>query len=177
MGKLYRAYVKSFSSAPLEETLFFECVSPLLDSPEVKGLEVFEQHFQINRLQHIVSVSYISFLVCRRLGLDWRTAATGGILHDLFYYDWRENERSHRPHGYLHPGFALRNARELCGPLDKKLENIIIRHMWPLTPIPPWYAESWIVSLADKYCAARELMISLSGSYRERFGKLLETIE
>lgn len=91
------------------------------------------------------------------------------MLHDLFYYDWRENDRSHRPHGYLHPGFALRNARELCGPLDKKTEDIIMRHMWPLTPLPPRYKESLIVSLADKYCATKELLISLSKSYRADF--------
>jgi uncharacterized protein len=41
--------------------------------------------------------------------------------------------------------------------------------MWPLTPLPPRYKESLIVSLADKYCATKELLISLSKSYRADF--------
>ena len=35
-------------------------------------------------------------------------------------------------------------------------ENIIHRHMFPLTPMPPTTREAWIVCLADKYCAAAE---------------------
>jgi len=154
-----------------------ESIADLYYTPEVQGLEKFEQHLDINRLQHITSVSYLSFRMCRKLGLDWQTAARGGILHDLFYYDWRENDWSHRPHGYLHPGFALKNARELCGPLDKKTENIIMRHMWPLTLTPPRYKEAFIVSMADKYCATRELQISLSKNFRVRFYKSIESGE
>ena len=174
LGKLYYAYLLSYHPEKLEGTAFMACISALYNAPEVKSLQDFEQHLQINRLQHITSVSYLSFRMCRRLGLDWATAARGGILHDLFYYDWRENDWSHRPHGYLHPRFALKNARALCGELDKKTENIIIRHMWPLTPLPPRYKEAIIVSLADKYCATKELQISLSRKYRKRFYTQIE---
>jgi uncharacterized protein len=153
------------------------CIADLFNTPEIQGLKEFEQHLEINRLQHITSVSYLSYRICRKLSFDWRTAARGGILHDLFYYDWRENDWSHRPHGYLHPGFALRNARELCGTLDKKTENIILRHMWPLTPLPPRYKEAFVVSLSDKYCATIELVISLSKNYRKRFYKSVGLIK
>lgn len=171
MGKLYRAYLLSFRPEIMDDEQFAACISDIFNTPQVQGLSKFEQHLEINRLQHITSVSYLSYRICRKLRLDWQTAARGGLLHDLFYYDWRENDWSHRPHGYLHPGFALKNARELCGELDKKTENIIIRHMWPLTPIPPRYKEAAIVSLVDKYCATKELNISLSKKYRERFYK------
>ncbi len=171
MGKLYNAYLLSYRPEIMEDKQFMACITDILNTPEVQSLKKFEQHLEINRLQHITSVSYLSFRICRKLSLDWQTAAKGGILHDLFYYDWRENDWSHRPHGYLHPGFALKNARELCGVLDKKTENIIIRHMWPLTPIPPRYKEALIVSLVDKYCATKELNISLSKKYRARFYK------
>ena len=169
MGKLHQAYLLSFHPEALNATAFMDCIADLLGTPEVQSLKDFEQHLEIHRLQHIFSVSYISFRMCRKLRWDFTTAARAAVLHDLFYYDWRENDRSHRPHGYLHPGFALRNARELCGPLDKKTEDIIMRHMWPLTPLPPRYKESLIVSLADKYCATKELLISLSKSYRADF--------
>ena len=40
--------------------------------------------------------------------------------------------------------------------LTPREENIIHRHMFPLTPMPPTTREAWIVCLADKYCAAAE---------------------
>lgn len=173
-GKLYNAYLNSYRLDVSDLGVFYDCVADLYNTDEVRGLEKYEQHLDIDRLQHIISVAYLSFRICRRMGLDYRTAARGGILHDLFYYDWRENDWSHRPHGYRHPGFALSNARELCGPLDKRTENIIIRHMWPLTPTPPVYAEAYVVTFADKYCAGRELLFSLSKNYREKFREALK---
>jgi uncharacterized protein len=175
LGKLFNAYILSYHPEDPALAQFMDCIAGLYNSQEVQGLKEFEQHLEINRLQHITSVSYLSFRMCKKLGLDWQIAAQGGILHDLFYYDWRENDWSHRPHGYLHPAFALKNARALCGELDKKTENIIMRHMWPLTLVPPRCKEAFVVSLADKYCATIELRISLSKKYRARFFKLVES--
>lgn len=71
-----------------------------------------------------------------------------------------KNDWSHRPHGYRHPKFAAANAKLLCGGLDRKSEMMIIRHMWPLTPLPPTSPEGMVLSLADKYCASREMKIA-----------------
>ena len=43
---------------------------------------------------------------------------------------------------------------------DRKSEMMIIRHMWPLTPLPPTSPEGMVLSLADKYCASREMKIA-----------------
>ena len=32
----------------------------------------------------------------------------------------------------------------------------MMRHMFPLVPVPPTCREAWIVCLADKWCALRE---------------------
>lgn len=163
MSWLYDAYVTSYKLNKGDECDFFGCIDDLYHTPEVQGLAMYEQHLDIDRLQHITSVSYMSFLICKKLKLDYKCAARGGILHDLFYYDWRVKDKSHRLHGYYHPGFALKNAKKLCGEkLSKKEQDIIKKHMWPLTIAPPRYAESFIVSLSDKYCATQELLISLS---------------
>lgn len=98
MNKLHQAYISSFLGREHMSPAFFEAIEDLYNRPEVQGLSIYEQHLDIDRLQHITSVAYISFLTCRRLGLDYRTAARGAILHDLFYYDWREKDSSHRPH-------------------------------------------------------------------------------
>lgn len=175
--QLQDAYLQSFALAEQHHAQFYACVGDLLATPQVQGLAAFEQHFTIHRLQHIMSVSYLSFRICKKLGLDYRTAARGGILHDLFYYDWREKDKSHKWHGYVHPGFALKNARELLGELDPLLENIILRHMWPLTLTPPKYKEAMIVSLADKYCAWQEIVLSYNKKQQSAFYQNVQALK
>ncbi len=174
MSKLYKAYINSYKLNKGDAHEFFECIEDLYYTDEIQGLAIYEQHLDIDRLQHITSVSYLSFLICKKLKLDYKIAARGGILHDLFYYDWRVKDKSHRLHGYYHPGVALKNAKKLCGEnLTAKEQDIIKRHMWPLTITPPRYAESFIVSLCDKYCATQELLICLLKAKREKFYKSL----
>lgn len=66
-----------------------------------------------------------------------------------------KTHNGHHWHGFTHPGTALHNASE-----DWKLtpveREIIKKHMFPLTPIPPTCREAWLVCLADKICAAKE---------------------
>lgn len=158
---------------PETEEEFFACVSDIYFSEEVQGLAIYEQHLDINRLQHITSVAFISYLICKKMGWDFRSAARGAVLHDLFYYDWHEKDGGHRLHGYRHPGFALKNAKVLCGDKLTPLESEIIkRHMWPLTPTPPMKKEAMVVSLSDKYCATKELFVSLLPKSAERFRAL-----
>lgn len=155
-----------------------QCITDLIETQEVQSLEEFEQHFDINRLDHIRSVSYLSFLVCRKLGWDAYSAARGGILHDLFYYDWREKDESHRWHGYRHPRFALENAKKLCpDTLTPLEEEIILRHMWPLTPMPPKRRESFIVSMMDKYCAMHEIIVSFVPKKADKHKKAIQALK
>lgn len=156
--KLGEVYERSLHLSPEADTEYFDIVGDLLAREEVSGLAKYVQHDTINRLQHITSVSYMSYRWCKQKNYNYKTAARAGILHDLFYYDWHDKSWSHRPHGYRHPGFAAENAKKLLGSTDKLTDNIIRRHMWPLTVIPPRYKEGFVVSLSDKYCAARELI-------------------
>ena len=50
---------------------------------------------------------------------------------------------------------AKRNA-EMDYTLSPRVKNIIARHMFPLTPVPPTCTEAWIVCIADKICAIEE---------------------
>jgi uncharacterized protein len=118
-------------------------------------------------------VAFLSFLISRKLKLNYKETARAATMHDLFYYDWREDDLSHKLHGLRHPSFALKNAYYLCGTLTKKEKDIIKRHMWPLTVIPPLYLESYIVSAMDKYCATIEMAYSLSENYRKKLDEIL----
>ena len=137
--------------------LFYECVSDLFENDMVSGLDNFSQHKGTSRLQHSINVAYYSFLICRKLRLDYRSAARGGIMHDLFLYDWREETKSARVHIEAHPKAALENAKKITK-LNKKEADAILNHMWPMTPVPPRFMESHIVSLADKFCACAEVI-------------------
>lgn len=169
MGKVFSAYKASLFIDKHVNPEFYEYIEDLLLTDEVKSLSDFEQHYEINRLQHALSVAYLSFLASKRFGLDCRAVSRAGLLHDLFYYDWHaKDDGSHRLHGYRHPGFALVNAKKLAE-ISKLEENIILRHMWPLTPTPPRYKESFVVSMFDKYCATVEIIYSISEKYNLKF--------
>ena len=98
----------------------------------------------------------MSFRLCRFFHLDWSAAARGGLLHDLFLYDWRKKGSHSGLHGFSHPKAALQNAGRLFDLSDKE-KDIIVKHMWPLTLRQvPGCKESMVVSTADKLCAAAE---------------------
>ena len=76
-------------------------------------------------------------------------------LQDYFLYEWHIKRKGHHFHGFTHPATALRNAEKEynLGDIER---NIISRHMFPLTIVPPMCREAWLVCLADKYCAVKE---------------------
>ena len=169
MSKLYKAYISSYRMDTEDWNSYLKYAGDLYNTPQLQGLAEFEQHFKINRLQHIRSVAYLSFLISRKLKLDYTSTARAATMHDLFYYDWREDDLSHKLHGYRHPRTALKNAFYLCGSLNKKEVDIIKNHMWPLTIVPPRYLESYVVLAMDKYCATIEMIYSASPKYRKKF--------
>lgn len=134
---------------------FKDCVEDLLELDEVKKLDEFSQHCNTSRLQHSINVSYYSYLISKVLHFDYRSAARAGLLHDLFWYDWR-TEKQEEMHAFYHPKEALKNAKKVTA-LNKKEEDAIKKHMWPLCAGVPRYKESYIVTLADKYCATIEI--------------------
>lgn len=138
--------------------LFQSCISDLIDTPSVQAMRDVTQHVDINCLDHCIFVAYVSFLICRRMGWDFQAAARGGLLHDLFLYDWHEKGSHDGWHGFTHPQAALRNAQKLCD-LTEVEQDIIAKHMWPLTLRKmPRYWESFVVSSADKICALAEML-------------------
>ena len=135
---------------------YVDCITDLIENEKVLEMNDFIQHGGTSCLKHCFNVSYSSYYLCKKAGLDYRSAARGGLLHDFFLYDWRVDKDSYTGfHGFAHPKIALKNATELFD-LNEKEKNIILRHMWPLTITPSKYPETYIVTLADKYCAVME---------------------
>ena len=94
------------------EREYWDCVSELLADGAVQAMRLLPQHRAgVSCFDHSMLVSRISWRICRALGLDERAAARGGLLHDLYLYNWRE--KSTHPgvrHGTEHPAIALANA-------------------------------------------------------------------
>lgn len=141
---------------------YFDFVKDLLDSDVVNEMKKYRHHYSTTCFQHSLNVSYYNYLVCKKLGLDARSAARAGLLHDLFLYDWRTTERKkgEKPHGMRHPQIALDNAKAHFE-VDKREEDMIVKHMWPLTVKFPKYAESYVIVAIDKYSAALEISMHL----------------
>lgn len=153
----------SFDTDPKELlAVYSEYVEDILNHDMLKKLEFCSHHVDISRLQHSFNVSYYSFLAAKNIGLDARAAARGGLLHDLFFYDTREQDLGFK-HSFIHPKIALRNAQEHFA-LTEKEQEIIVCHMWPVCDAMPKHAETYLISLVDKYCAAFE-----AGSFLVRF--------
>jgi uncharacterized protein len=139
----------------LREIQFMDIARPLLELPDVEKLSQYEHHRGKTRLEHVKEVAYLSFLWSKRLHLDDEAIIRGALLHDLFYYDWlREGPRFH---GFRHHNIAFKNACKITH-ISKKEGDIIKKHMWPLTIVPPRYVESFIVSQVDTFCSTKDYM-------------------
>lgn len=115
------------------------------------------QHGNMSVRKHCYQVAKYSLLIADRFGIhvNRREMVRGALLHDYFLYDW--HGPNHALHGFYHPGVALRKAgRDFR--LTERERDIIRKHMWPMTVIPPVCREAWVVTTADKYCSFMETM-------------------
>lgn len=136
----------------------------LVEDETVQSMGEISHHLTYTCLEHSLFVSYVSYRFCKFMNWDYKAAARGGLLHDLFLYDWKDKGSHEGLHGFTHPKAACRNAEELCRNKDSVTEltgiekDMILSHMWPLTSKPPKYKESYVVCFADKLCALTEML-------------------
>lgn len=133
------------------------CLRNLFGNTEIGKMMTFNQHGDTSCLEHTVAVVYCSLAIAKRLGIkvNKKELIRAGILHDYFLYDWHDGKKERRIHGFTHPGIALRNAEDHLE-LTSRERDVIKKHMFPLTGMPPRYRESWLICMADKICACRE---------------------
>lgn len=134
---------------------YLSLVADLLEQPAVQKLANYTQHHHSDRLQHSIAVSFDSYELAKKMKLDYKSVARAGLLHDLFYYDWRTTKFNLGSHAFIHPRVALRNAEKITD-LNAMEKDIILKHMFGATLALPKYRESLLVSLVDDYEAEHE---------------------
>ncbi len=86
---------------------------------------------------------------------DPKALIRGALLHDYYLYD-RKGRNRPRFHGASHPRLALSNALRKYPDLGKTERDMIRRHMFPLTLIPPKTRGGWLLWYYDKVAAMQE---------------------
>lgn len=138
-----------------EDKEFQLLLKDTISHPAYQRLKEYSHHDQ-NIHDHCIKVAWLSYNLARFLSLNVKETIKGALLHDLFYYNWREKDEAHKYHAFTHARTAYKNAVEYFSPLSAIEKDIILKHMWPLSLLPPRYPESILVSLADKMVATRE---------------------
>ncbi len=152
-------YKQFFNKQREIHKLIQENAKDILRSNNFRKSNDYVQHGTMSVGRHSLDVARYSVTLSKKLGIrcNQKDLVRGALLHDYFLYDWHNrNRENYSPlHGFYHPEIALKNAEKEYVLTDRQRE-IIRKHMWPLTPIPPMCKEAWIVTAADKYCSLLE---------------------
>ncbi len=131
----------------------------ILCSSKMQSERNFMQHGTTNCYIHSICVAYMALRVAQVLHIeqiDKKSLVRGCLLHDFFLYDWHDKASACKFHTLMHPIVALHNAEKEFV-LNKIERDIIRKHMFPLCFPLPKYKESYIITIADKCCAASEI--------------------
>ena len=147
------------SKKELTRQAYYMLVADILEHADVQALKQFRHHHYTTRFQHSLNVSYYNYLLCRFFHWDAVSAARAGLLHDLYFYETADYDRSNSPdqksHSAHHPEVAMQNAAVRFA-LNPRERDMIEKHMWPLTHRMPHYKESYAITFVDKYAAMPE---------------------
>ena len=138
-----------------------EIIAFLRENTRFDETKNFIQHGNTSVYTHVISVAKKSIEIAEKynLDVDMDSMIRGALLHDYFLYDWHDGKKERWIHGFTHPMKAYKNAKSELN-LNRLERDIIIKHMFPLTIIPPRSLESCIVTCADKYVSAVETVSS-----------------
>ncbi len=162
---------------------FDEITADILAHPLFQGLKEHCHHGKENTLyDHSLSTAYCAYRLALRFHLPEdrvRAVTRAALLHDFFLYDWRSEahrrfvqqykgwHRIARMHAFTHGALAARRASRRFD-LDDRQRAAITCHMFPLAPMPK-SAEGWILTLADKMVASREVSASMMCKVRRLY--------
>ena len=165
---------------------FSQITEDILRHPQFQALRYSTHHGPENSLyDHSVDTARCAYRMARRFHLrEERVAAVtrAALLHDFFCYDWRGPayrrfvqqysglQRLRHMHAFVHGPRAARRAGRLF-PMDARQCAAISSHMFPLAGLPR-NSEAWILTLADKIVASREMSAALAYHMRRWYHRM-----
>jgi len=162
---------------------FKQMTEDIIGHPLFQQLRFCTHHGGENSLYvHSVDTAKCACRLAQRFHLKEervRAVTRAALLHDFFGYDRHSEEykqalrqyhgwqRVKQMHAFAHGARAARRA-DCFFPLDERQRSAIVSHMFPLAPVPK-NSEAWILTLADKAVASKEVSAAL-GFYVRRWG-------
>lgn len=142
-----------------EKEEFLGIIKEIISNKKVQHMKNFTHHSDTSCFLHSMHVAYYNYKICKLLKLDAVAGAKGGMLHDLFLYDWHiyARETGEYFHGMTHPKKAWHNARKEFE-ISHLEKDMIINHMWPLTVALPKHKETYVIVFTDKFCSVCEVI-------------------
>lgn len=64
---------------------YYETVRDILEHPVVRKMSEFKHHYGTSCYRHCLNVSYMNFIICKKLHLDARAAAGQECFMTCFY--------------------------------------------------------------------------------------------
>ena len=131
-------------------------IKDIIRNKDFKKLYNIEHH-GISRMEHSIKISYYSYIIAKKLKMDYVSVARGGLLHDFFLNGDERNMKKRFLDTFTHPKKALNTARNTFF-INKLEEDIIVSHMFPFYISIPKYKESILVNWVDKVIGFKELV-------------------
>lgn len=145
-------------------------VKDILRNSEFKKMYYIEHH-GISRWEHLLKISYRSYLLAKKMHLDYKSVARGALLHD-FYLDGDERTKKRKfLDTFSHPKKALQTSLDIFD-INEMEQNIIVSHMFPIYPVLPKSKESILVNAVDKVIGSVELVREYHYKFKYRFNFL-----
>lgn len=147
---------------------FNSIITDIINNEEFQEMKKITHH-GITRFNHSLRVSYYTYLVTKKLKLNYIDATRAALLHD-FFSDETENMKTKKALKE-HPKIALENSKKYYE-LSKMQEDIILKHMYPITTKMPKYKESWVVDIVDDVASLYERTYSVNNKVKTAFNLL-----
>lgn len=140
---------------------FESIIKDIIENEKVQEMKKYRQHFDTNTFDHCYMVSYYCYKICKKLNWDYKSITRAAMLHDFFLYDWREKNERKGLHAFTHGRIACENACKIFD-LSEKEKDMIIKHMWPVSPKMPKSKEGIVLTFVDKYSTLAETVMAIT---------------